>query len=254
MLNVSHISKYFKSGFLGNKSLQVLDDVSFEIDDCEIFGLIGGSGSGKTTLSRIILGPLFPDEGSVSFEGKELLLLNKKEWKETRKDIQIVFQNPQKTFNPRFTVYECCAEPLRQFDLCESKQQEEQKVREMLDWVGVSHDQLYKYPHEISGGQAQRVAIARTLVLNPKLIICDEPTSMLDISVQAQIIDLLRHVNKDRKTALLFISHDLDVVRYFCNRVAVIEKGRIVELGKTDEVFSNPKSEYAKQLFSSVLS
>ena len=251
MLNVSHVSKTFSSGFLGSKKTKAVNDVSFKVEKGSIFGLVGGSGSGKTTLSRIIMGLLYPDAGSVELDGRNLLLLSRKEWKTVREDIQMVFQNPQKTFNPRFTVRQCCLEPLRLFSLC-APQDEEKTVCEMLDSVGVSHDQLDKYPHEISGGQAQRIAIARAIVLQPKLIICDEATSMLDVSIQAQIIDLLRHINKERGTTLLFISHDLEVVKYLADSVGIMNKGRLVESGKTKDVFSNPVDAFTKELFSAL--
>lgn len=253
MLSVEHVSKSFCSGFFGKRLTQAVDDVSFKVEKGEIFGLIGGSGSGKTTLSRIILGLLPLDEGRVVFNGTDLSTLGKKEWRSMRKEIQIIFQNPQKALNPRFTVYECCAEPLRLHNLCKTKEEEESRVREMLSWVGIHEDQLEKFPHEISGGQAQRVAIARALALDPELLICDEPTSMLDISVQAQIIDLLKHVNRDHGTTLLFISHDLDVVRHLCDHVAIMEKGKLIESGATEEVFGNPENAFTQSLLASAL-
>lgn len=253
MLSIRHVSKTFVSGFFGTHSAKALDDVSLDVELGEVFGLVGGSGSGKTTLSRVVAGLLRLDFGSVLFEGVDLTRLDNRAWRAMRGSLQMVFQNPQKTFNPRFTVRQCCAEPLRLFGLASSRKEEERMVCSMLDRVGVSTDQLDKYPHEISGGQAQRVAIARALILKPKLLICDEPTSMLDVSVQAQIVSLLRSVNREEGTSLLFITHDLDVVRHLCHRMAIMDAGRVQEQGSVADVFGNPQSAFAKQLISSGL-
>lgn len=253
MLEVRHVTKQFHSGFFGSTKTKAVDDVCLSVEDGEVFGLAGGSGSGKTTISRIILGLLRPDDGSVVFDGEDLGKLGSFRQRKKRKDIQMVFQNPQKTFNPRFTVYECCAEPLRLFGLARNRADERRQVHAMLERVGISADQLNKYPHEISGGQAQRVAITRVLALNPRLIVCDEPTSMLDVSVQAQIIDVLRGINKDSGVSLLFISHDLDVIRNLCSRVAIMDHGRVVEAGPVGEVFDHPHSAFAKQLVAAAL-
>lgn len=253
MLQVEHLSKRFRSGFWRNREVDAVKDVSFEVRDGEVFGLIGGSGCGKTTTSRMIMGFLEPDGGSVRFDGRELTKLSKKQWQQARRDIQIVFQNPQMTFNPRFTVYDCCAEPIRLFRLARNREDERQMVFEMLDSVGVSRDQIGKFPHEISGGQAQRISIIRALALKPKLLICDEPTSMLDVSVQAQVISLLREKQKETGVSILFISHDLDTVRAICNRVAVMRGGEIVEMGNTDAVFESPAHAYTRELLSSAI-
>lgn len=253
MLSVNHVSKTFASGFFGTHRACALDDVSLQVGSGEIFGLVGGSGSGKTMLSRIIAGLLQADSGSVVFEGIDLTRLGKSQWKDVRASLQMVFQNPQKTFNPRFTVRQCCAEPLRLYGLAATPAEEERMIASMLERVEVSLDQLDKYPHEISGGQAQRVAIARALALKPKLLICDEPTSMLDISVQAQVVSLLRSINAEEGTSLLFITHDIDVVRHLCHRVAVLNAGRVEEQGSVEEVLSAPKIPFVKELVSSAL-
>ncbi len=253
MLEVSNLSKSFRSGFWNNKKVNAVNDVSFKVNDNEIFGLIGGSGCGKTTTSRMIMGLIKPDSGSIILDGCELTDLRKANWLKMRKNIQIVFQNPQMTFNPRFTIYDCCAEPIRLFHLAKNRDEERAMVFEMLDSVGVSRDQVDKYPHEISGGQAQRISIVRSLILNPKLLICDEPTSMLDVSVQAQIIELIKTKQRDKNISILYISHDLDTIRALCGRIAVMIEGRIVEFGNTEEVFSSPKHPYTRTLISSAI-
>lgn len=253
VLEVTNVSKSFHSGFWHNKKVNAVSDVSFQVEGGEIFGLIGGSGCGKTTTSRMIMGFVKPDLGRILFDGRELTALTRKEWLGMRKSIQMVFQNPQMTFNPRFTIYNCCAEPIRIFHLAENRDEERAMVYEMLDSVGVSRDQVNKYPHEISGGQAQRISIIRSLFLNPKLLICDEPTSMLDVSVQAQIIELLRTKQCEKKTSILYISHDLDTIRAICSRVAVMNDGCIVETGTVEKVFGAPEHPYTRALISSAI-
>lgn len=254
MLDVEGLTKEFNSGLFSNrKSMKAVDDVSFHVERGRIHGLIGGSGSGKTTLSRMIMGFIKPDAGVVRYGGRDLTRLSKKEWRSMRCDIQMVFQNPQKAFNPRATVYDVCAEPLRLFHRVESREQERMMVRDMLDEVGVTGDQMGKYPHEISGGQAQRISIIRALSLHPDLLICDEPTAMLDVSVQAQIIDLLRRINRERGTTLLFISHDLDVVRYLCDDVSVMDRGRVIESDECEVVFGAPRAAFTKELIQAAL-
>lgn len=249
MLEISHLSKTYTSGFLGKRRVDAVKDVSFQIHSGEIFGLIGDSGSGKTTLTRMIGGFLKPSSGEITFEGKNLVKISAREWHQLRQQIQFVFQHPQLTFHPRRNIYFACAEPIRLYHL-DRHMSEKDMIRHMLRRVGISEDQWYKYPHEISGGQAQRIAIARALSLNPKLLICDEPTSMLDVSVQAQILRLLLRANEKYHVAMLFISHDLDVIRAVCQRVAVMHEGEIMETGTIEEVFGNPKHEYTKKLLS----
>lgn len=249
MLEISHLSKTYTSGFLENKRVEAVKDVSFRVEAGEIFGLIGESGSGKTTLARMIGGFLKPSSGEILFEGKNLVKANTREWHELRRQIQFVFQHPQMTFHPRRDIYFACAEPIRLYHL-DKHMSEKEMIHHMLGRVGIPEDQWHKYPHEISGGQAQRISIARALSLNPKLLICDEPTSMLDVSVQAQILRLLMRANEKYHVAMLFISHDLDVIRAVCQRVAVMYQGEIVEVGTVKEVFGNPQHDYTKKLLS----
>lgn len=253
MLEVRKVSKSYTAGFWRNRKTYAVQDISFEIRDGEIFGLIGQSGSGKTTISRIIMGFLKPDQGSILYQGRELTHLRKQQWREIRREVQMIFQHPQMTFHPRFTVYNCCAEPIRRFHLAKDREEERAMVLAMLDSVGVPADQLQKFPHELSGGQAQRISIARTLQLNPRLLICDEPTSMLDVSVQAQIISLIREHQQKSGISILYISHNLDVVRAVCQRAAVMREGKIVEMGSVDEIYQSPQHSYTKQLLDSVI-
>ncbi len=250
MLEVENLSKTYYSGFWNNLKIDAVKNISFKVNEGEIFGLIGGSGCGKTTASRMIAGFLKPSSGRILFENQNVVSLKRKEWFSLRKKMQMVFQNPHMTFNPRFTIYQCCAEPIRVFHLAENKEEEYERVCEMLDHIGVPRDQMKKYPHEISGGQAQRISIARALAVNPKLLICDEPTSMLDVSVQAQILSLLKNVQKSQNLGMIFISHDLDVIRAVCHRVAVMKNGQIIEEGSVEEIFSSPQDVYTKELIS----
>ncbi len=250
LLEVKGLSKKYYSGFLGQKTVDAVKDISFAINEGEILGLMGGSGCGKTTVAKIVLGLLRPTCGSVLYCGQDLTSAGRGTWRSLRKEIQAIFQHPQAAFNPRRNIYFSCVEPIRLYKMAKEKTEEEM-VCELIQRIGLSKDQLKKYPHEISGGQAQRLAIIRALSLRPRLLICDEPTSMLDVSVQAQVLDLLLNIHKEQKLSMLYISHDLDVVRAICSRVAVMRQGRIVEIGTSQEIFENPRHEYTKHLLSS---
>lgn len=252
-LQVKGLSKKYYSGFLGNNVTDAVDDVSFEIKEGEIFGLVGGSGSGKTTVSKIVMGLLKPSAGGVFYNNRDLTKISNREWYLLRKEIQMVFQHPQMTFNPRRNIYFACAEPIRLYKLAKNKTEEKEMVEHLIERVGLTKDQLKKYPHELSGGQAQRLSITRALCLQPKFIICDEPTSMLDVSVQAQILKLLKEIHDEFNITMLYISHDLEVIQSICDRVAVMKNGKIVEIGKTEEIFNNPQHRYTKQLLESAL-
>ena len=251
ILEVKDLCKIYDSGVIRKNKVRAVDHVSFSMEEGEILGLIGGSGCGKTTLTKMILGLLEPTEGKIFYEGKEITGLKKKQWKELRKDIQVVFQHPQMTFNPRGTIKSACLEPAVNYGLVKTKEEKEKLAEHLIRQVGITKDQLKKYPHELSGGQAQRLSIIRALSLNPRFLICDEPTSMLDVSVQAQILNLLQRKHKEQKLSILFISHDLDVVQAFCSKVAVMKDGKILETGRTEEVFRNPQNEYTKKLLDS---
>lgn len=248
LLEVKDVSKEYSSGLLRSRTVRAVDHVSFTVQEGEIVGLIGESGCGKSTLTKLMLGLLKPSGGEIRYNEKtSLTQLSQRKWKPLRKEIQCIFQHPQMTFNPQRNLYFSCAEPLRQFHI-KPENGEEEFIRYMTEGIGIPFDQLKKFPHEISGGQAQRISIARALSLQPRLLICDEATSMLDVSVQAQILQLLLKQNREHHTAMLFISHDLEVVEYMCSRVVVMKNGKVVETGNTSEVFKNPQHEYTKKL------
>ncbi len=225
-----------------------VDDVSFDIRAGEVFGVVGESGSGKSTVARMIAG-LYPvDGGSITFQGQVVSdLTNKAALDAYRKNIQMIFQDPYSSLNPRMRVDEIVAEPIRHHKLMEGSDIK-RRVDELLDQVGLGHEAGTKYPHEFSGGQRQRISIARALATQPRFLICDEPTSALDVSIQAQILNILKDLQEHLGLTLLFISHDLPVVRQMCDRVAVMKQGKVVELQETNDLFANPQTEYASEL------
>jgi len=248
MLELKNVTKQYRSGIFGNAVTKAVDDACFSIGENECVGLLGESGCGKTTLARLAAGLLAPTGGEVLFEGRPLDKMSKTEQKDFRKNVQIIFQNPQLAFNPRMKLYDTIVEPLRIYGLAQSKWEEREIAAEYMAQLGLPEDIYSRYPHEISGGQAQRIAIMRIIMLEPRLIIADEPTTMLDVSVQAQILNLMRALLDRRKTSLLFVSHDLDVIRAMCDRILVIKDGSIVEDNTTQEIFNHPRDEYTKYL------
>ena len=255
LLEVSNLIKYFpiKTGLFGKivGYVKAVDGVSFKINENSIMGLVGESGSGKTTTARCILKLYEPTAGKILFEGKDVANLGRKDIKWYRKNVQGVFQNPFLSLNPRMKVESIIAEPLKTHTSL-SKEEIKKKVRELLAKVGLPQEIAGRYPYDLSGGQAQRVAIARAIATHPKLIVLDEPTSALDVSVQAQILNLLADLKEEFKLSYLLISHDLSVVRYITDYVAVMYLGRIVEYSPTEELFSNPLHPYTQALLSSV--
>ena len=240
-------------GQLGRRDeLTVVDGVSLDVRPGECFGLVGESGSGKTTVARCIMKLLEPSDGDVQFEGQSLVRASRKELLELRPKLQMVFQHPESSLNPRFTIAQSVAEPLRMFRIASGTAERGRRVDELLELVGLSRHFGTRYPHELSGGQRQRVGIVRALASNPKLVVLDEPTSALDVSVQAQVLTLLQELQAELGTAYLFISHDLSTTRYLCDRVAVMQLGRIVECGEVDEVFTSPRHPYTKRLLAAV--
>ncbi|MBU2513201.1 dipeptide/oligopeptide/nickel ABC transporter ATP-binding protein [bacterium] len=227
MLVIKGLSKSFRNGIFSSP-MSAVKNVSFSINEGEAFGLMGSSGSGKSTIARLILRLINADKGKVFFRGKELLSLSKKEYAPYRKRIQIIFQQPIQALDPKQTIFNAIAEPLLVHNLVSSGRAARKKVEHLLEVTHLSHEILDRYPHQISGGQAQRVVIARALGVNPFLIVADEPTSMLDISAQAQILALLKKLQIEQGIGILLISHDVSVIRHFCSRLAVIEKGEIV--------------------------
>ena len=231
--------------------VQANNHVSFEINEGETFGLVGESGSGKSTIARVITGLYPPHEGQIIFEGIDLTALKtEKERRPFRRAMQMVFQNPYSSLNPRMKVADIIAEPIRFHNLAENERQVQEIVGDLLDHVGLGRKSGVKYPHEFSGGQRQRISIARALATRPRLLICDEPTSALDVSVQAQILNLLKDLQQELKLTMLFISHDLPVIRQMCDRIGVMQKGTLLEVAKTEDLFVSPQHEYSCKLIS----
>ncbi|MFC0273439.1 ATP-binding cassette domain-containing protein [Metabacillus herbersteinensis] len=256
LVEVKGLQKFYdgkKSLFLPSKKITAVKDVSFSILKGETFGLIGESGSGKTTVGRMILRLIEPTNGSIVYNGESLRDLSKKDMAALRKDIQIVFQDSGSAFNPRKTIGEQIAHGLQKFGGNKDAQYIHKEVLKMLEVVGLRSDYFHRYPHELSGGQRQRAGIARALILKPKFLVLDEPVSALDVSVKAQIINLLINLQKEFDLTYLFIAHNLDLVAYFCDRVAVLSKGEVIETASTKDLFRNPKHEMTNKLLSSIL-
>jgi oligopeptide transport system ATP-binding protein len=256
LLEVRGLSKDFPVGtglFAGQRrKLHALSDVSLSLRDGETLGVVGESGSGKSTLGRCILRLIEPSSGSVHFQGQELTGLSARALRPVRKQLQIVFQDPYSSLNPRMTVRDTVGEPLRIHRLTSGAAEESARVAELLAQVGLRADFMRRYPHELSGGQRQRVGIARALAVGPKLIICDEPVSALDVSVQAQIINLLKDLSEALGLSYLFIAHDLSVVELMSQRVAVMYLGRIVELADVKSLYATPRHPYTRALMSAI--
>ncbi|ATY82336.1 ABC transporter ATP-binding protein [Aeromonas veronii] len=231
--------------------VRACNNISFEIFEGETFGLVGESGSGKSTIARAITGLYPPDTGKIFFEGIDLTALkSERERRPLRRQMQMVFQNPYSSMNPRMKVRDIIAEPIRFHQLASSESQIEGIVGDLLDHVGLGRGAGVKYPHEFSGGQRQRISIARALATRPRLLICDEPTSALDVSVQAQILNLLKDLQQELKLTMLFISHDLPVIRQMCDRIGVMQHGHLVEVAETEKLFTNAEHEYSRKLIS----
>lgn len=252
LIKIEHVKRYFpvKNNFGQIKTVvKAIDDVSLSIYEGETLGLVGESGSGKTTLGRSVLQLETIDEGNISYRGKVLSDLKKDEKKEWLKKMQIIFQDPYSSLNPRMTALEQVLEPL---ELTFSKEEALEKAKGMLHKVGFTEEMFGKYPKEFSGGQRQRIGIARAVAAEPEFILCDEPISALDVSIQAQVINLLMELQKELGLTYLFISHDLSMVRYISDRIAVMYLGRIVELGPSEEIFNNPQHAYTKRLLRAI--
>jgi oligopeptide transport system ATP-binding protein len=256
LLKVENLEKHFpiRRGILWEKTVgavKAVDGVSFEVAEGETLGLVGESGSGKSTTGYCILQLTKPTSGSINFMGKELTDLPREELRRMRREMQIVFQDPYASLDPRMTVGGIVAEPLEVHGIGTRRSRGEQ-VRKLLDIVGFNPNFTNRYPHEFSGGQRQRIGVARALALNPKLIVCDEPVSALDVSIQAQILNLLKDLQRDFGLTYLFISHDLAVVRTMSDRIAVMNQGKLVEVGTAEQVYHEPRDEYTKALFAAV--
>jgi oligopeptide/dipeptide ABC transporter ATP-binding protein len=253
LLQVTGLKKYFpvRSGIFSRVSawVKAVDDVSFHLRQGETLGLVGESGCGKTTVGRSILRLMEPTAGTIIFEGGDLLSLSPKELRQTRRRMQIIFQDPYSSLNPRMTIGAIVAEPLKIHQIAKGKALQEQ-VDQLFTRVGLRPEHQSRYPHEFSGGQRQRVGIARALALNPKFIVCDEAVSALDVSIQAQILNLLRDLQKEFHLSYLFITHDLNVVQYLADRIAVMYVGKLAEVAPAEDLFATPKHPYTQALLS----
>jgi ABC-type oligopeptide transport system ATPase subunit len=256
LLTVTELQKHFpvRKGLIIERTVghvKAVDGVSFSIPAGKTLGLVGESGSGKSTTGYCILQLIKPTAGSILFDGKELTQMGGEQLRKVRQDMQIVFQDPYSSLDPRMTVGNIVSEPLEVHGMGTRKSRRE-TVRRLLEVVGFNPNFTNRYPHEFSGGQRQRIGIARALALSPKLIVCDEPVSALDVSIQAQILNLLKDLQRDFGLTYLFISHDLAVVRTMADEIAVMNRGKLVEVGPAEDVYLNPKDEYTKALFTAV--
>jgi ABC-type oligopeptide transport system ATPase subunit len=254
LLEVRHLTKEFtrRKGLFGKStSVRAVDDVSFAIEKGETFGLVGESGSGKTTTGRCILRLIEPTSGEVVFDGRDVLGLSRADLRRARREMQIVFQDPYSSLNPRMRVADIVEEPLIIHRLG-SRAERRARVKELFALVGLNPDHLERFPHEFSGGQRQRIGLARALALNPSLIVADEPVSALDVSVQAQVVNLLMELQQRLGLTYLFIAHDLRLVEHICTRTAVMYLGRIVEMGDTSKLFGAPQHPYTRALLSAI--
>lgn len=255
ILEVKNVEKFF----YGNKKLfqkdrpvvKAVNDVSFTINEGETFGIVGESGCGKSTLGRTVIRLLNPTSGQVLYKGTDLATLSGEEMRKLRQEIQIIFQDPYASLNPRMTVRELIQAPLDVYSH-ESEAEKLAKVKNIMAKVGLREEYMSKYPHEFSGGQRQRIVIARALILEPKFIFCDEPVSALDVSVRAQVLNLMKDLQKEFNLTYMFISHDLSVVRFLCDRIGVMYLGRMVEIADRQELYDNPMHPYTKALLSAI--
>ena len=251
LIDARHLKKYFPTG---NKSkpVKAVDDVSFQIFKGETLGVVGESGCGKSTTGRLVLNLLEPTEGSVTFKGTELTGLNRKQMRPIRRQMQIIFQDPYASLDPRKTVYQILAEPFQIHNPEMSREQIFAEVTKLVDCVGLRPEHIYRYPHEFSGGQRQRVGIARAIALNPEFVVCDEPVSALDVSIQAQVINLMQDIKKQYNLSYMFISHDLRIIKHFCDRVMVMYLGNVVEIGTKEAIYEKRRHPYTQALLSAI--
>ena len=255
VLKVENLKVHFpvKGGLFTKKQVvKAVDGVSFEIYPRETFGLVGENGCGKSTTGRAIVKLYEPTSGTVYYHGEDVTKIKGSHLAEFRRNVQMIFQDPYASLNPRMTVGEIIREPMDIHHIFNTKEEREQRVRELLDIVGLKPDHIRRYPHEFSGGQRQRIGIARTLALNPQFIVCDEPIRALDVSIQAQVINLLEHIQKEMGISYLFIAHDLSMVKHISDRIGVMYLGNLVEIGDSDDVYHRPLHPYTQALLSAV--
>lgn len=257
ILKTNNLKKHFpvKSGVLATVKghVKAVDGISMEVMEGETFGIVGESGCGKSTLGRLLLRLIEPTGGECSInEDRNIFELSPKEMRMLRKDVQIIFQDPYASLNPKMKIGDIVGESLKIYKIIPDEKKRKERVQELLEKVGLSKEHYNRFPHEFSGGQRQRVCIARALALNPKLIVCDEAVSALDVSVQAQILNLLKDLQKEFNLTYIFISHDLSVIKFICNRVGVMYLGKIVELADSDTLFNKPAHPYTRALLSAI--
>ena len=255
LLQVRNLKQWFPVNtwfFEKKKYVKAVNDVSFDLYEGETLGIAGESGCGKSTLIRSCLRLLDPTDGTVVFDGQEIANAKQKALRPIRKDMQIIFQDPYASLDGRWTVTQLIEEPLIVNKLCATKEERKQKVRDLLESVSISQEYVNRYPHEFSGGQRQRIAIASALATDPKLVMCDEPVSALDVSVRAQVLNLLKELQEQRKLTYIFVSHDMSVIEYICDRVAIMYLGKIVEIGTKEDIFNDPRHPYTQALLSAV--
>lgn len=250
LIEFKDVSLTFNKG--KKNEVKAINNVSFDIYEGEVFGLVGESGSGKTTVGRAILKLYDINEGQIIFNGQEVSSLKGKEAHDFRKDAQMIFQDPQASLNGRMKIRDIVAEGLDIHKLTSNKAEREQKVEELLDLVGLNKEHMTRYPHEFSGGQRQRIGIARALAVEPKFIIADEPISALDVSIQAQVVNLMQELQRDKGLTYLFIAHDLSMVKYISDRIGVMHWGKMLEVGTSDDVYNGPIHPYTKSLLTAI--
>ena len=250
LVELKNVSLTFNKG--KSNEVKAIDDVSFDIYEGEIFGLVGESGSGKTTIGRSILKLYDIDSGTVTFAGNDISSLKGKDLHDFRKTAQMIFQDPQASLNGRMKIRDIIAEGIDIHKLAKSKEEREAKVKELINLVGLNEDHLSRYPHEFSGGQHQRIGIARALAVNPHFIVADEPISALDVSIQAQVVNLMQKLQHEQGLTYLFIAHDLSMVKYISDRIGVMHWGKLLEVGPADEIYHNPIHPYTKSLLSAI--
>ncbi len=250
LIEVEGLKKYFNVG--KGRVLKAVDNINFSIREGETLGMVGESGCGKTTAGRTVLRLYEPTAGSVRYNGVDIFKLPAGKMKAMRRDMQMIFQDPYASLNPRFTVQDIIGEALDIHGMAGSRAERKKRIEELLDMVGLNHDHATRYPHEFSGGQRQRIGIARSLAVNPKFIVCDEPISALDVSIQAQVVNLLKELQDRLGLTYLFIAHDLSMVKHISDRVAVMYLGKMVELAESEELYANPLHPYTKSLLSAI--
>jgi oligopeptide/dipeptide ABC transporter ATP-binding protein len=251
LVDVKDLKKYFSSGD-SKKPVRAVDNVTFQVRKGETLGVVGESGCGKSTTGRLVLKLLQPTSGSITFEGRSLSGMRGNELRAMRREMQIIFQDPFASLDPRKTVYKILSEPFEIHYPHMNRAEKDEKLMKLVNCVGLRPEHIFRYPHEFSGGQRQRVGIARAIALNPKFVVCDEPVSALDVSIQAQVINLMQDIKKEYNLTYLFISHDLRIIKHICDRVMVMYLGNIVEIGTKDAIYEKRRHPYTRALLSAI--